>query len=128
MSKRVAPQAKNWVNVANGTTIEANYPYFVPKLIAAFQNDFTVIEACEYAGIPRRTFYNHLKTDPSFAEEMRKAREFPKIVAKKRVMHIITTGNDKEAGAMARWFLEKRDPETYGKRANPKNPQEELIS
>ena len=117
MSKRVAPQVKSWVSIANGTTTEANISRFVPKLLAAFQNDFTVGEACEYAGLPRRTFYNHLKNDPAFAEEIRKAKNFPKIVAKKRVMNIINNGTDREAGPMARWLLEKREPEIYGKTA-----------
>lgn len=104
---------KGWIN-SDGTEGEVNKRNFVPKLVAAFQADLTVQEACDYAGLPKRTFYNWLKEDPVFAEEMRKAKEFPKTAAKNKVMSIINKGSDRDAGPMARWLLEKRAPEIYG--------------
>lgn len=114
-------QVKAWEPKDHRTTITAKNPEVVQKLTAALQNDFTVGEACDYAGLARSTFYEWLKQDSAFAEEMRKAKEFPKHAAKNRVMSIINKGTDREAGPMARWLLEKRQPEVYGQAVQPIN-------
>lgn len=96
---------------------EVNIDDFVADLTAAFQNGFTVEEACSYISIDPSTYYRHLKKNPSFAEKMARAKRFTEFKAKERVTQILIKGNDRDAGPMARWLLERRQPELYGNRA-----------
>src|SRR5258708_382210 len=61
---------------------EVNMDDFVADLTAAFQNGFTVEEACSYIGIDPSTYYRHVKKNPSFAEKMARAKRFTELKAK----------------------------------------------
>ncbi|HWY79106.1 MAG TPA: hypothetical protein VNW29_01990 [Candidatus Sulfotelmatobacter sp.] len=93
---------------------EVNIDDYVADLTAAFQNGFNVDEACSYIGINPSTYYRHLKKNPSFAEKMERAKLFTELKAKERVTQILVKGSDRDAGPMARWLLEKKQPDIYG--------------
>lgn len=113
------PPVKQWSKVVVRTNNEVNINDYVQMLVAAFQSDLTTQQACDYAQLPRSTFYDHLKKNPDFAEKMRQAKGFPLRRAKQRAVDIIDKGSDRDAGPMIRWILEKREPETYGQRFAP---------
>ncbi len=88
----------------------------VVKLIAAFQNGMSDRVACQYAGIDKSTYYRKCNEDQRFCDQMQGAKDFLKLQAGQRVVQIISKGSDRDAGPMARWLLEKREPEMYGNR------------
>lgn len=102
---------KKW---QNRTTGAARNREIVLLLLTALQNDFSVSEACRHAGIGRTAFYHWIEEDPKFAEEVDRAKEFPKLAAKNKMMNIINKGSDRDAGPMVRWFLERKVPQEYG--------------
>ncbi len=116
MNIHLSPQIKSWEEVSVCTDFVAKTPNYVPKLLHALEYSCTIQEACLYAGVPRRTLYNHLKTNPELVELVQKAKRYPIIRAKWRMMDIIDHGNDRDAGMMIRWFLERQQPEVYGKK------------
>lgn len=79
-------------------------------LRTAFSHDLTVEEACELAKISKDAYYERIKKDPKFADEMESAQLIPMIVAKQTVMKAIKDGNVN----VALRFLERRQSERYG--------------
>ena len=87
----------------------------VGKLLDIFRIDWTVEEACSYAGISKDTYYQRIKqkrqyTDEkgeifNFAEEMEKAQKYFTILARKVLYQSIKEWDAKKAIR----FLEKRD-------------------
>jgi hypothetical protein len=90
----------------------------VRKLIEGFQNDFTVEEACRYAGVAKTTYYEQCKRDPSFADEMDRAQDFPLTLAKKRLLNAIRDPESDDGLALK--FLERRQRDRY----SPKSIEE----
>lgn len=86
-------------------------PEVVGKLNEAFKDDFTVEEACRYAGIHKDTYYEECKRNPSFADEMSRAQDYPLTLAKKRIM--LAMRNPKADDALALKFLERRQRDRY---------------
>lgn len=84
----------------------------VGKLIEGFQNDFTVEEACRFAGIHKDTYYEECKRNPSFADEMGRAQDFPFIVAKHRVFRGMKQPGPEAANLVLK-FLERRQRDRY---------------
>lgn len=82
----------------------------VRKLVEGFKFDFTVEEACRYAGIGKTTFYAECERNPAFQDEMNRAQDWPLILAKKRVVREI---NLPGGGDLAMKFLERRQRERY---------------
>lgn len=87
-------------------------PDVVAKLTEGFQHDFTVEEACRFAGISKDAYYDERKRNPAFADEMDRAQDFPLIVAKNRMFAYINSQRD-GYGALALKFLERRQRERY---------------
>jgi len=83
----------------------------VRKLVEAFKNDFTVQEACSYAGISKDTFYRWKKENEEFSDEMERSKMFIATQAKKVIAKSIMEGSIKTS----KWFLERRD-ERYSTR------------
>lgn len=79
----------------------------VGKLLAAFNNDYNVTQACAYAGINRDTYYQWCKDNPYFSDKMQEARDMPIRRAKEVVIGAINEG---DAGLAFR-LLERRDPD-----------------
>ncbi len=84
----------------------------VKKLTEAFKDDFTVEEACRYAGISKETYYQECKRKPGFADEMARAQDYPLTLAKKAVFRGIQ-GGVKDYGTLALKFLERRQRDRY---------------
>lgn len=100
----------------------------VAKLDAALRNGMSDTTACEYANIDRATYYRHLNADMGFATKIADAKNFIKLLAGKRLVSILKDGSDKDAGPTARWFLERKEPQEYGRtRLIDNGPDFEII-
>lgn len=82
-------------------------PEVIGKLQAAFANGFNIKEACYYANINVDTYYEWLKRDAKFTEDMSKAQNSVNMQSKKVISSKITHGSDENA----RWWLSRRDPD-----------------
>ena len=85
----------------------------VAKLSEALQRGFSVQAACSWAQIDRATFYRHSQSDPIFATKMCYAMNFLYLAATDVIYHKILAEKDSK---IAMWYLEKTDPERYGKK------------
>lgn len=89
-------------------------PKTVAKLEEAFENDFTLEEAWDHAGISKATYYRHLDANDGFRDRMRRAQTFPLTLAKKTVLAQIKGSKDKPGdGSLGLRLLERRQPERY---------------
>lgn len=84
----------------------------IRKLVEAFKDDFTIGEACRYAGISTETYYQELKRNPGFSDEMTRAQDYPLAMAKKWMMRAIQ-GRSDGYGNLALKFLERRQRDRY---------------
>lgn len=80
-------------------------PEIVQKLIAAIQRDFTVEEACHYAGISTSTYYNWLENYPELLDKIDYAKTYLFRISKELIVDDIVTNKDANRAA---WFLTKR--------------------
>lgn len=81
----------------------------VKKLKQIFMYDWTVEEACLYAGISKVIYYKWIKEDVNFLNEMNQARLFPYITAKKTLIKSMESENEAVAQKGAVEFLKRRD-------------------
>ena len=56
------------------------------KLEVAFAYDCTVEEACVFAGVPVRTFYDFLEMQPGFSQTIEQLRNIPIVLSRKAVV------------------------------------------
>src|SRR5690349_21207215 len=84
-------------------------PEVVRKLEEAFSMDCTDEEACAFAGIGERTYYDHKSSDEQFSQRMERAKRFAFVLAKKTIMIAL----NKEDGNLALKWLERRQRELY---------------
>ncbi len=97
----------------------------VQKLVEGLRMDFTVEEACAYAGIAKQTYYNWRDNDAGFLDEMESAKCYLQTVAKKVVAQRMMENPTAE---FALRYLEKRQPVRYGKhRPEAKNEFENIV-
>lgn len=82
-------------------------PSLVTKLMAAFNNGFNVVEACQYGGISKQTYYRWLKEDTEFSDLMEHAKMAPNRKAKEIVVQAINGGD----AQLAFRYLQARDPD-----------------
>lgn len=95
----------------------------VNKLVAAFQRGQSDTKACEYARISRPTFYAELKRNQEFFYKIQDAKNYWLIAAGDIVTDVLTDKDFKTYGPktrveVAKWVLEKKDPEEFGKNQN----------
>jgi hypothetical protein len=83
----------------------------VRKLESVFKLGVKDNVACNYAGIPERTYYDHLKGNEDFRSRIRAAQNYPRIAAGQTVVRAFTEDNDVQS---ARWWLEKKHPDEFG--------------
>ena len=95
---------KDWVGRPESIT-----PEVVNKLKEILKNDWTVEEACLYAGISKVTYYAKLKRDEKFLNEMNQAKLYPYIKAKKTLIKSMESENEAVAQKGAIEFLKRRD-------------------
>lgn len=79
----------------------------VHKLEIAFNYDFNITEACQYADISRNTYYEWLAQDDVFSYRMSIAQAAPKKLAKEIVVKAIQSGDPN----LAIRYLTLRDPD-----------------
>lgn len=78
----------------------------VRNLEEIFKIGGTVSEACSYAGIGNRTYYDHMRDDKEFRRKMRAAKKFSLIAAKNVILNAII--KDKDVNT-SRWWVEKKE-------------------
>lgn len=92
----------------------------VQLLEAAFNYDFNITEACQYAGISRETYYSWMEDDPIFAARINIAKSAPMKLAKEMVIKAIQSGDPQ----IALRYLTLRDPDFKPKAAVEFDPGE----
>lgn len=96
-------------------------PEVIGKLIAAFNNGFSITEAVQYAGIHRDTYYDWKAKDDFFSYKMSEAQAAVGRRAKQVVAQAINSGDLNTA----KWYLARKDPEFSSKLAvRPDNPDD----
>jgi len=87
-------------------------PEVVKKLKEAFAIDCNITEACFYAEITPKTYYNWIKKNPELLQEFEHMRETLPLKSKHNIANSIQKG---DVGLSER-YLSKRQPEVYGDR------------
>ena len=93
-------------------------PTKITKFVEAFNNGYSIAEACQYAGVHRDTYYSWIKKYPGFEEKMNVAKLMINRRAKEIVVKSIIDGNTSNA----KWWLEHKDPDFKNKSAVELNP------
>ena len=83
----------------------------VRKLESVFKLGVKDNVACNYAGIPERTYYDNLKNNEEFRSKIRTAQNYARIAAGQTVVRAFTEDNDVQS---AKWWLEKKHPDEFG--------------
>lgn len=65
----------------------------VAKLVEGFKADFTIDEACRYAGIDQSTYFRRRQVDEAFCKEMDSAKDYVLIKAKKNIQTAVDEGD-----------------------------------
>lgn len=106
----------------------------VRKLVEEFRYDATVEEACSYAGISIPTFYEKLKNDPKFFNEIDRAIKRPFRMCRNKLIDLAGSAEKEELQfKAAQEFLSKRDSRYKAKTENTETTltqpesQEDLI-
>lgn len=81
----------------------------VRKLEQAFRDDFTVGEACRYAGISTTAYYEWQEKDKVFMDKMTRAQDYVAILAKKGMAKLVK-GEDPDS---IKWWLSRRQRDRY---------------
>lgn len=81
----------------------------VQKLEEMFKNDSTVWEACLFAWIGKRTYYDRMSNNPTFAHRMGQAQSYAKILARKTLLKSMLSENEQVAQKWSIEFLKRRD-------------------
>lgn len=95
------------VTQSRGVKVTKHNENTVSMLEAAFHNAFNITEACHYADISRKTYYEWLADDDVFSYRMSIAQAMPNRKAKEIVIGAIQTGD----AALALRYLQLRDPD-----------------
>lgn len=82
----------------------------VSKLVQAFNAGANVQEACFYALISKESYYRRYSTDKEFRNTVESAKRYLSIAAKRNIAQKIMSGDI----ALAKWYLERRDPDFNG--------------
>ena len=90
----------------------------VKKLIDIFKIDWTIEEACSYAGISKQTFYNRLEEIDGFLDEITEAKQFKFIYAKQKLFKSMDSKNDAVSQKWALEFLTRRHPDYKDKKSD----------
>jgi len=84
-------------------------PIVVQKLCEILKIDWTVEEACRYAGIAKATFYSWLDSNQQFKDEIQAAQDFPWILARKVLFRSVASKNEGIAYKASVEYLSRRD-------------------
>lgn len=72
---------------------------------------WSMLNACNYAGIPERTYYDYVKRHPEFRSKIEMLRSRPELVAKRNISMRIEAGDIETS----KWYLERRSLEFHPK-------------
>ena len=78
----------------------------VAKIESIFKIGGTVDEAVAYAGIGRRTYFDHLERDEAFRTKIEASQHYADIAAKNVVISAITKDKDLTT---AKWWLDNNE-------------------
>lgn len=78
-----------------------------PILRSSYHNGLNITQACLEAGISKETYYQKIKADQVFSDEMQKAQQRVFSKARQNIAQAIEAG-DKD---ISKWMLERRDKE-----------------
>ena len=84
----------------------------ISDLQGALNQDFTVEEACLYAGIAQDTYYRWVKESEEFKDLMRRAKLFVFFKAKQNIAECVVKGSIEDSWKL----LSKRQKELYSDR------------
>lgn len=87
-------------------------PETVERIIEAVRMGATYKLACAYAGIGQSIFHHWMSTKPDFAAAVKEAEAAGSLELLKRIQREVENG----AWQAAAWMLERRYPESYGRR------------
>jgi len=85
----------------------------VQKLETVLREGFNIEMACHVSGVGRSTYYQHLQSNPDFADKMELAQDWITQRAKQVVAQAVNNGDLKAA----QWWLERRARADFA--ANP---------
>lgn len=83
------------------------------KLELSFAYDSTVEEACIFAGIPVRTYYDFLTKHPDFSHTVELLRNVPVMIARRTVVNGVVTSQDS-----AMRYLEKKRKDEFSSKVD----------
>lgn len=86
--------------------------HVVGKLETSLQNGFTIIGACELAGISADAYYERRKSDRDFADKMDRAKKWAEEKARQNIVQAISVGDLKTS----RWYLERKARKEFSTR------------
>jgi hypothetical protein len=89
----------------------------VQKLEAALRDGFNVEMACHVSGVGRSTYYQHLQSNPDFADKMALAHDW----TTQRAKQVIGTAINNGDLPTAKWWLERKLRAEFA--ANPPTQQ-----
>ena len=84
-------------------------PEVVKKLVEEFRSDATIEDACSYAWISTRTFYNWIKADEDFFHEIDRAMKYPFRKARNVLTALMESDKEDMRFKASQEFLSKRD-------------------
>ena len=108
-------------------------PEVVNKLVEEFRYDATIEEACSYAWISTKTFYNWIKEDEKFFHEIDRAMKFPFKKARNTLIDLMDSDKEEMRFKASQEFVSKRDSRYKSKSENTETTltqeqdQEDLI-
>lgn len=112
---RTQDGAKPWKRRKDGKYDTGRKSIMTNDVVAKLENVFSIggsdVEACLMAGISRDTLYDYQKAHPEFVDRKNMLKE--KLVLKART--VIANALNKEDRDMAKWYLEKKKKNEFGK-------------
>lgn len=87
-------------------------PETITKLEEAFAIDASVAEACMFADISQKTYYEWIKDDPKLRERFEELRQKPILKARNVIVSAITRGD----ADLSKWYLERKAKAEFASR------------
>ncbi len=84
----------------------------VKKLCEAFAIDATISQACDYADISEKTYYNWIEKNPELLQKFDRMRQRLPLKAKQNIAGTISAGDI----GISKWLLERKEASNYGEK------------